>query len=124
METNFNRPLGKLVDPRAIKFKLISIRGHICENCNLTLWLGEPIPLQLHHINGKEAGNMPENLQLLCPNCHSLTPNYVGKHKLKFSLEKDLLQELLIKFTYKDIGKLYGVSGNTVKRRALALKLI
>lgn len=31
-------------------------------------------PLEIHHINGDCSDNREENLQLLCPNCHSLTP--------------------------------------------------
>lgn len=32
-------------------------------------------PLEVHHIDGNCTNNREENLQLLCPNCHSLTPN-------------------------------------------------
>lgn len=31
------------------------------------------IPLEIHHIDGNYKNNKEENLQLLCPNCHSLT---------------------------------------------------
>lgn len=34
------------------------------------------IPLQVHHIDGNYKNNKEDNLELLCPNCHSLTPNY------------------------------------------------
>lgn len=34
------------------------------------------IPLEIHHIDGDYHNNSEDNLQLLCPNCHSLTPNY------------------------------------------------
>lgn len=34
------------------------------------------IPLQIHHIDGNCENNKEENLQLLCPNCHSLTETY------------------------------------------------
>ena len=33
-------------------------------------------PLQIHHIDGNYKNNSEENLELLCPNCHSLTHNY------------------------------------------------
>lgn len=36
---------------------------------------GEP-PLHVHHIDGDATNNSEDNLQLLCPNCHSLTENY------------------------------------------------
>ncbi|TFG24210.1 MAG: hypothetical protein EU529_04875 [Promethearchaeota archaeon] len=35
-------------------------------------------PLDIHHIDGNRQNNRPENLELLCPNCHALTPNYKG----------------------------------------------
>lgn len=34
------------------------------------------VPLQIHHIDGNCLNNKEENLQLLCPNCHSLTETY------------------------------------------------
>lgn len=39
------------------------------------------VPLNLHHMDGNWRNNRPENLQLLCPNCHSLTNNYGGRNK-------------------------------------------
>lgn len=39
--------------------------------------------LQLDHINGINTDNRLENLRLLCPNCHSLTPTFCGKNKKK-----------------------------------------
>ncbi|WP_083937631.1 HNH endonuclease [Hymenobacter aerophilus] len=47
----------------------------------LSEWVGEPIPLELHHINGINNDHRLENLQLLCPNCHALTDNYRGKNQ-------------------------------------------
>lgn len=39
------------------------------------------IPLEVHHIDGNPFNNSEENLQLLCPNCHSLTENYKSANK-------------------------------------------
>ena len=60
-----------------LKLKLME---PICVMCNLTKWLDSDIPLELHHINGDRFDNRIENLQLLCPNCHSFTDNYRAKN--------------------------------------------
>ncbi len=66
----------------SIKIKLL--REHLkeekCERCGLTEWLGNPIPLELHHKDGNNCNNELSNLELICPNCHSLTDNYRGKN--------------------------------------------
>lgn len=42
--------------------------------------MGEPIPLETHHIDGIKTNNELNNLKLLCPNCHAFTDNYKGKN--------------------------------------------
>lgn len=32
--------------------------------------------LAIHHIDGHSDNNHPDNLRVLCPNCHSLTPTF------------------------------------------------
>lgn len=39
------------------------------------------VPLQIHHIDGNCLNNKEENLQLLCPNCHSLTETFGNLNK-------------------------------------------
>lgn len=56
---------------------------HKCSNCNRAKWLGGPIPIELEHKNGVSNDHRLENLTLLCPNCHALTPHYRGKNKKK-----------------------------------------
>lgn len=57
------------------------IKEHKCECCGLKEWLGDPIPLELDHIDGDHYNNTLENLKVLCPNCHAKTPTYRGKNK-------------------------------------------
>lgn len=59
-----------------LKKHLIKERGHKCEICGNEEWLGKPITLEIHHIDGDRTNNTLDNLQLLCPNCHSTTDNW------------------------------------------------
>ena len=58
-------------------------KNHQCECCGMTEWLGQPIPLELHHKDGNRNNNTLENYQLLCPNCHAFTDSYRGKNCAK-----------------------------------------
>ena len=51
-----------------------------CEICLGHQWNGEPIPLELDHMNGRRDDNRLSNLRLLCPNCHAQTPTYRGRN--------------------------------------------
>ncbi|MFG3020218.1 HNH endonuclease signature motif containing protein [Streptomyces sp. NPDC048254] len=57
---------------------LVLLRGQCCEKCG---WaevnpVSGRVPLHVDHIDGYRTKNRPEDLRLLCPNCHALTPNY------------------------------------------------
>lgn len=69
--------------PVRLKWRLIEegYKEFKCERCGLSEWLGGEIPLELHHINGDKDDNELSNLQILCPNCHALTPNYRWRKK-------------------------------------------
>ncbi len=68
--------------PRYIKQWLKETRGEKCEICGWheTNEFTNTIPLQIHHIDGDCTNNSPENLQILCPNSHSLTNNYCSRN--------------------------------------------
>ena len=59
-----------------LKLNLIKDRGHVCEECLNSIWRDVLIPLELEHIDGDRLNNCLENLKLLCPNCHALTPTW------------------------------------------------
>lgn len=65
-----------------LKKRLFSekIKNRKCEECGWSKRSKDGrIPLELHHINGDSRDNRLKNLQILCPNCHSLKPNHRGR---------------------------------------------
>lgn len=66
---------------RTRKRIIIEVRGHKCENCGLAGWLGNPIPLDLDHIDGNPDNSNEDNLRLICPNCHAQTETYKGANR-------------------------------------------
>lgn len=66
-----------------LKIRLLkeNIMSYKCSCCKNTEWMDKPIPLELHHKDGNNENNNLENLELLCPNCHSFTDTYRGKNQ-------------------------------------------
>ena len=66
-----------------IRKYLLKKSHYKCEKCG---WgerneYTQTIPLEIHHIDGNYTNNNLDNLQVLCPNCHSLTDNYKSHNK-------------------------------------------
>jgi hypothetical protein len=66
-----------------LKNRLIAagLKENRCETCGIAEWLEAPLVMALHHVNGDATDNRIENLQLLCPNCHSQTDSFSGRNK-------------------------------------------
>jgi hypothetical protein len=75
---------GIKLDPKTIRRYYLKLRGLICEECKNTHWNGLLIPLDIHHIDGNPRNNRPENIRVLCPNCHTQTDNYKSKNRKIF----------------------------------------
>lgn len=72
---------GEKISSNIIKRILIEDRGYKCEECGNSEWLNKPITLELEHSDGNYMNDTVENLKLLCPNCHSMTPTFKGKNR-------------------------------------------
>ncbi|MDQ2809114.1 MAG: HNH endonuclease [Chloroflexota bacterium] len=75
--------LARVEDPRRLRRALCEIgRAYECAVCGLPPeWQGQPLPLQIDHLNGERWDNHAENLRFICPNCHSQTANFGAKNK-------------------------------------------
>lgn len=82
------------------KYNLIP---YCCEGCeNKGTWNGKPITLQLEHKNGNSSDHRVENLEYLCPNCHSQTQTYGSKNKHNKIFEERIKDILEIKILNAD----------------------
>ena len=73
---------GKVSHPATLKRYLKWRRGNKCVTCgNEGRHNCVELILQLDHIDGNSDNNVPENLRLLCPNCHSQTPTFATRQK-------------------------------------------
>lgn len=57
---------------------LLEKHGEKCSRCGWSQQnpITRQVPLEIDHIDGNAGNNKEANLQLLCPNCHSLTPGF------------------------------------------------
>lgn len=106
-----------------LKNKLIQdgIKQHKCECCNSEEWMGNKIPIELHHIDGNRFNNRLSNLQILCPNCHALTSNYSGRNVKSEDILKDIKVNkckcgLIIKNRSKSCIECYSIIQRKVER--------
>lgn len=85
-------PLQEILDGlhptyQTYKLKLRMLKeGLIEDKCEKCGWHEKPVgarytPCELHHKDGNSHNHLRENLEMICPNCHSLTGSYRAKNK-------------------------------------------
>lgn len=78
---NCNKPSGTV---RRLMLRE-SIIKYECSGCGLVdSYNGNPLRLQLDHINGDSKDNRVTNLRWLCPNCHSQTETFAGRNSKRY----------------------------------------
>jgi predicted nucleic acid-binding Zn ribbon protein len=144
--------------------------GEKCQKCG---WREknphtDRIPLTIHHKDGDWRNNKKENLEILCPNCHSLTETYGSRNRgngrrsryknmpyttqkpkefdqcpicngkkekglkfcsnkcshvsqKRFDVTKEELTALVNEKSYSEIGRIFGVTCNAIKKRCKVL---
>ena len=83
----------------SLRFRILYEQKNKCNNCGLDEWLGQKLVLELEHKDGNNKNNDRNNLEMICPNCHSLTKTWRGRNKRERRHrvpDKDLLESLLI----------------------------
>lgn len=82
-----------------IRIQIITEQNHKCNRCGIDKWLDEPITLELEHKDGNNKNNSRENLEALCPNCHSLTKTWRGRNKKRTRVTDEQLIDALTNST-------------------------
>lgn len=70
---------------RAIRNHLLEESDHSCTECGWREFNRHTntCPLEVDHIDGDYTNNRPENLRVICPNCHSLKATHRGANRRK-----------------------------------------
>jgi hypothetical protein len=67
IEYKMHQPKSKVKYYKALKSRLLKARGNMCEICGYARFE----ILEVHHKDRDRINNSLDNLELICPNCHS-----------------------------------------------------
>jgi 5-methylcytosine-specific restriction endonuclease McrA len=66
---------------RTIKRYILEQQNYKCAKCGIDKWNNIPLMLELEHKDGDSLNYDRDNLECLCPNCHSQTPTYKARNR-------------------------------------------
>lgn len=73
---------GEVLSEFQMRRYIVEHRGNNCEQCGQgPEWNGKPLTLQCDHIDGNSDNNRLDNLQIVCPNCHTQTDTWCARNK-------------------------------------------
>jgi len=92
--------------PRSEKLRrILKEQNNKCFCCKINAWQEKTIILQLHHKDGNKSNLERENLEYLCPNCHSQTSNFTSKNSSRYKANQKT-------FTDEEFMKIFDVTKN------------
>lgn len=120
--SNKRKPLNELKSIPHIRTILIHKRGRKCEKCGWDLknQFHNIIPVQLHHKDGNKDNNFEDNLEILCPNCHSLTEHFMFYGQTHKDIAKHKIVNKSKAMVYIEVQCAY--CGNKFNKRASLVK--
>lgn len=80
LKSNDDTPFDMLTYNNKIR-RIMKEQDNSCAHCHRDNWMGYPIKFQIDHIDGNRENNTRDNLEALCPTCHSFTPTWGAKNK-------------------------------------------
>lgn len=82
----------------SLRYRILYEQHEKCNRCGFNEWMGEKLILELEHKDGNHNNNIRENLEMLCPNCHSLTETWRGRNKTdkRHKISDKKLLEILV----------------------------
>ena len=78
----------------ARKMRVLKEQNFSCNGCGLSTWREKTITLELEHKDGNSKNNIRENLEILCPNCHSQTDTWRGRNKRVYSTDEQMIDAI------------------------------
>lgn len=81
--------------PIAEKKRRILEEQNIACVCGIKDWNNKKLTLELHHRDGNTENNSRDNLEMLCPNCHSQTDTFRNRKRECIPIEEEIVSKTI-----------------------------